>query len=177
MAFLNQTFDATSVEPAQPMELLPPGDYPVQIIESEMAETHTGGQMLKLTLEVTEGHPNARRRLWDNLNLVNANPQAVEIAQRTLSAICHATGKLQVSDSEQLHFIPMVAKVAVEEDRRDSHLAPHERRKQNKVKGYKAAGGVMPAARPAAAPPRQAGPPPAQNKPAASAAPPWRRTA
>jgi hypothetical protein len=34
------------------------------------------------------------RKIFDRLNLVNAEPdQAVEIAQRTLSAICHATGQ------------------------------------------------------------------------------------
>jgi hypothetical protein len=38
----------------------------------------------------------------------------VEIAQRTLSAICHATGKMQVTDSEQLHLIPMLADVTVQ---------------------------------------------------------------
>jgi hypothetical protein len=44
---------------------------------------------------------------------VNNNPKAVEIAQQTLSAICRATGQLQVSDSEQLHLKPMTITVAV----------------------------------------------------------------
>jgi hypothetical protein len=30
-----------------------------------------------------------------------------------LSAICHATGKLQVNDSEDLHLIPMTIQVGV----------------------------------------------------------------
>lgn len=176
MANLGQTFDATSVEPSQPFELLPPGEYTAQIIESEMATTRAGdGQMLKLTLEITEG-AHQGRRLWDNLNLVNRNPQTEEIARRTLSAICHATGKLQVSDSEELHFIPMVVKVEVEADSRDKDLLPAERRKQNKVKGYKAAGNAPQAARPAPMQQRQAAPPPVAQKPA-TAAPPWRRTA
>ena len=37
----------------------------------------------------------------------------MEIAQRTLSAICHATGRMQVQDSEELHLIPMIADVTV----------------------------------------------------------------
>jgi hypothetical protein len=37
----------------------------------------------------------------------------VEIAQRTLSAICHATGKMHVSDSEELHMIPMTIQVKI----------------------------------------------------------------
>ena len=38
---------------------------------------------------------------------------AVQIAQRTLSSICRAVGKLQVSNSEQLHLIPLIADVRV----------------------------------------------------------------
>jgi hypothetical protein len=173
MAFLGNTFDANSVEPSAPREIIPPGEYVVQIVESEMAETKAGdGQMLKLTLDIIDG-PHTGRKLWDRLNLVNRNAQAVEIAQRTLSAICHATGKLQVSDSEQLHFIPMIAVVKVKpagDDKQGIH-----REARNEVGGYKPANGATRTA-PAAAPARQA-PPPTQAKPAASAAPPWRRTA
>jgi hypothetical protein len=35
------------------------------------------------------------------------------MAQRTLSAICHATGELHVSDSEDLHFKPMTIRVSI----------------------------------------------------------------
>ena len=174
MASLN--FDANSVEPSQPRELLPPGKYLAQIIESEMKDTQAGGKMLALTLEITDG-PHARRRLWDNLNLVNNNPKAVEIAQRTLSAICHAIGKMQVNDSEELHFRPMLLSVEVEPDSRDKHLNPDDpaRRYQNKVKGYAKADGSV--AAPVQTAPRPANnPPPAQARPAA-ADPPWRRSA
>jgi hypothetical protein len=58
--------------------------------------------------------PYQGRKLFDRLNLVNANPQTVEIAQRTLSAICHATGRMQVQDSEELHLIPLMADVQVQ---------------------------------------------------------------
>ena len=113
MALLNGTFDAGSVEPAKPFEPLPAGKYRAQIVESEMAATRAGdGQMLKLTLEILDG-PHAHRKLWDQLNLVNPNQQTMEIAQRTLSAICHATGRLQVQDSAELHLIPMIADVTV----------------------------------------------------------------
>ena len=51
--------------------------------------------------------------VFDQLNLVNQNPTTVEIAQRALSAICHATGKLQVADSADLHLIPITSQVTV----------------------------------------------------------------
>lgn len=188
MASLNGTFDASGVEPAAPMELLPPGRYVAQIVQSEMQPTKAGdGQLLWLELEVLDG-PHRGRKIWDRLNLANRNQQTVEIAQRQLSAICHAVGQIQVSDSEQLHFRPVLVTLVVEPDSRDAHLPVEERRKQNKVKGYSPAGGVAAPARMAppppvqqAAPPPQqqyaAAPPPAPRQPAPGAAPPpWRRT-
>ena len=101
MAKLGATFDATGIEPIQPLELLPPGKYIAQIVSSEMRLTKDGkGQYLFLEMDVLEG-PYQGRKLFDRLNLVNANTQTVEIAQRTLSAICHATGRMQVEDSER----------------------------------------------------------------------------
>ncbi len=126
MAQLGGTFDASQVDPNQPHEALPPGDYRVQIIASEMRVTKAGnGQYLWMELEVLDGVM-AGKKLFDRLNLVNPNRQAEEIAQRTLSAICHAVGRMQVADSEELHFKPMVVKVAVDKEG------------YNQTKGYKA---------------------------------------
>lgn len=174
MAQLNDTFDATGVAPAAPLDLLPPGRYVAQIVNSEMRVTRTGsGQYLWLELDVLDG-PHQGRKIWDQINLVNPNQQTVEIAQRTLSAICHAVGQLQVSDSEQLHFRPLQVTLAVEVDGREKHLPPQEQRKQNRVKGYSpvaplTAPRATPVARPAAPPPRPAPTP-------GSTTPPWRRT-
>jgi hypothetical protein len=113
MAHLGATFDATTVDPAAGFELFPVGKYVVQIVASEMRPTKDGGgQYLWLELDVLEG-PLMGRKLFDRLNLVNASAQTVEIAQRTLSAICHATGRLQVQDSADLHLIPMIADVTI----------------------------------------------------------------
>ena len=93
MANLGTTFDATSIEPAKAFEVLPPGQYPAQIVDSETRVTKDGnGQYLWLEIDMLDG-PYKGRKLFDRLNLINANPTTVEIAQRTLSAICHATGR------------------------------------------------------------------------------------
>jgi hypothetical protein len=114
MANLGTTFDATTIEPAKGYEVLPPGKYPAQIVNSETRVTKDGmGQYLYVEIDVLDG-PYKGRKLFDRLNLVNANPQTVEIAQRTLSAICHATGRMQVQDSEELHLIPFIADVQVQ---------------------------------------------------------------
>ena len=113
MARFDTSFDATSVEPTTAYELLPAGKYRAQIVESEMRVTKNGmGQFLWLMLDILEGEHKGRK-IFDQLNLVNPNPTTVEIAQRTLSAICHATGRMHVSDSEELHLIPMTIQVKV----------------------------------------------------------------
>jgi hypothetical protein len=113
MARFDTSFDATSVEPTSAQELLPTGKYRAQIVESEMRVTKNGmGQFLWLMLDILEGEHKGRK-IFDQLNLVNPNPTTVEIAQRTLSAICHATGKMHVSDSEELHLIPMTIQVKI----------------------------------------------------------------
>jgi hypothetical protein len=180
MASLNGTFDATEVAPAVPLEVLPPGKYLAHLIESEMLPTKAGdGQLLKLVFEVLEG-PSARRKIFDQLNLVNRNEQTVEIAQRTLSAICHAVGQVHVSDSEQLHFKPVVVTLRVEPAGLDKYGVHREAR--NKVAGYSAvsasASGTSTAPRPVSPGPRPAvaAPPPAART-GAAATPPWRRNA
>ena len=177
MALLNGTFDATEVAPAVPLEVLPPGKYLAHLIESEMLPTKAGdGQLLKLVFEVLEG-PAARRRIFDQLNLVNRNEQTVEIAQRTLSAICHAVGQVHVSDSEQLHFKPLIVTQKVEPAGNDKYGVYREAR--NKVGGYSAAGpstANSTAPRPAAPGPRPAATaPPPTMRTGAAATPPWRR--
>ena len=96
------------------------------------------GQMLWLDMEVPEGTCRSRH-VYDHLNLVNPNPTAEDIAQRTLSAICHAVGKLQVRESEELHFLPMLIRVAVQPSG------------YNAVKGYKAVQRTLRVPTPAAA--------------------------
>jgi hypothetical protein len=85
MARFDTAFDATGIEPTTAYEILPAGKYRAQIVESEMRVTKNGmGQYLWLMLDILEG-PQQGRKVFDQLNLVNANPTTVEIAQRTLS--------------------------------------------------------------------------------------------
>jgi hypothetical protein len=115
------TFDATAVESNAPFQVLDPGRYRVQIIASEMRTTKDGqGKYLRLELEVLEGE-HCGRKLFDRLNLVNANQTTVEIAKRTLSSICHAVGKSKIEDSEELHFIPLSVDVRVQPSKNERY--------------------------------------------------------
>ncbi|MEN9923985.1 MAG: hypothetical protein RL268_111 [Pseudomonadota bacterium] len=138
MAYLGGAFDASQVEPKGDYSPVPPGEYKVQIITSDFVETaNRTGHMLKLEMEIIEGEQSGRR-LYDRLNLDNPSAQAQEIGQRTLSAICHAVGKLSVQDSDELHMQPMIAVVGVKEARtgKDGRMYGTS----NEIRTYKALG-------------------------------------
>jgi hypothetical protein len=161
MADLGQ-FDPSQVQDEE-RELLDPGVYTAQIIESDLVATKNGtGQMLKLTFEVIDG-PSAKRRVWENLNIQNQNQQAQEIAQRSLKRICSAVGHAGVlRNSDELHFKPLRIRVAVEEDK-SGQYGP-----QNRVKGFEPVTG-------AATPANSGGykPPQEQQRAAAGGGRPW----
>ena len=105
-------FDANTVQPTS-FDVLPAGEYDAVIVASSMEPTSNGqGKYLKLELQVLNG-PYQNRKLFDNLNLENANAKAVEIARGTLSAVCRAVGVLTPKDSSELHDKPMRVKVKV----------------------------------------------------------------
>ncbi len=176
MAYLpGGSFNAADVDPSSPREILPKGEYRVHIVKSDLAQTQKGGTMLVLEFDVLDGEHQGRK-VWDRINLVNANETAQRIGQQTLSAICRATGVMNLTDSEHLHFKPLVALVAVEFDSRDVGLPEADRRMQNTVKGYKHADGSAikadgaPASTAQAAPVAQAATPAAGGK-----TPSWKR--
>ncbi len=116
MANLNG-FNANNVDPATDFEPIPAGKYVAIVTGSEMKPTKSGsGHFLELTFQVIDG-PYKNRMLWSRLNLDNPNPQAVQIAQGELSAICRAVGVMQPKDSIELHNLPLV--ITVKCKRRD----------------------------------------------------------
>lgn len=169
MAFLGGTFDATQVEPSGDYTPVPAGEYKAQVVASSMEENSAKtGSFLKLELEIIEGDQ-AGRKLFDRLNLDNPNAQAVEIAQRQLSALCHAVGRLSVSDSDDLHMIPLIAVVKVDPPRsaNGKDYGP-----SNSIGTYKPLGGGA-----ASAPAKSGFTQDASKKPAADSTPPWKKKA
>jgi len=125
MANLGGTFDATKVEPSEDRGALAPGEYLMAIAKSDIRNTKSGKPfsksptgyeaLLEAELEVMDG-PRKGARAWARLNLWNSNAQAVEIAEREFSAICHACGKLRVSDTSELHGILIVVRMGKRKD-------------------------------------------------------------
>lgn len=114
MANLGGTYQADANNVAGDYTPVPPGDYVVQIESSDIKDAKTSGnRFIELELVIIEG-PEAGRKLTDRLNLWNSNQKAVDIAQRSMNALCVAVGKLAVGDTNELHGIPMVAVVKVD---------------------------------------------------------------
>ena len=128
-----QGFNAQEVEPQSSFDPIPAGEYTAMITDSEMKPTKNGaGEYLQLVFDICDGEHEGRK-VFARLNLNNPNQTAVEIAQRELSAICHAVGVLTPNDSSDLHDKPMTIKVKI---RQSPGYDP-----QNEISAYKALGG------------------------------------
>lgn len=150
-----QGFNAAEIEPTGSYDPIPAGWYKVVFTSAEEKPTKAQtGSYLQLSVEVIEGEHQGRK-LVERLNLNNPNQTAVEIAQRTLSAICRAIGVMTPRDSSDLLNKPLMAKVAVKP-------AEGAYSASNEIKGYEAPNSAGMATPPAAAP-------------VASSTPPWKR--
>lgn len=108
-----QGFDANAVEPQGTREPVPAGWYKAVITASEEKPTKAQtGSYLQLTIEIVEGDHQGRK-VFERLNLKNPNSTAVEIAQRTLSSLCRATGVMTPRNSDDLHDKVVMIKVKV----------------------------------------------------------------
>jgi hypothetical protein len=129
MADLNG-FDANTVEPSSPLEILPAGDYLAAIVESEKRATSKGdGAYHNFTFQILDG-AHKGRKVWARLNLDNKNNQAVQIARAELSAICRAVGVMQPKDSVDLHNLPLIISVKCRKRADTGDIV-------NEIKGYK----------------------------------------
>lgn len=125
-------FDTSSVEPAAGFYALPAGWYPVQVSNAEIQDTKSGtGKYLKLELEVI-GDIHSGRKVFARMNIVNPNPQAVQIAMRELAAVGQALNLAAITDTAELIGGQLQVKLVVK--------AEAGQEPQNEVKGYKALG-------------------------------------
>lgn len=94
---------------------LPDGRYKAQLTASEVKQTKAGGLMLKLTWDILEKEY-AGRKVFGQLNIVNASEKAQQIGRGQLSALAKACGKTGIpEDSMELHDIPHVIKLVTVE--------------------------------------------------------------
>jgi hypothetical protein len=108
---LIQAFNANNYDPTQGVGGLPIGRHPVVICASEIKGTKdNSGGFLQLDLRIIDGPQQGTVGAY-RLNLYNSSQQAVDIANKQMSAVCHVTGVFNVTDSQQLHDIPFIVEV------------------------------------------------------------------
>lgn len=129
-------FDASKVDPFVEFQPIPAGDYLGALVESELKEAkqNNANKYINAKFQIIDG-PHKGVHVWEIFNLVNANDQAVAIAQAKLSSLCRAVGVLQPRSTADLYNKPVVLKLTVEErsDKKGSY--------NNKIADFKPAGG------------------------------------
>jgi len=127
---VDMQYDASEHQSEDIFEPIPAGWYECFVSDTEIRETKSGnGRYLQVELTVESGDYRGRR-LWDRLNLWNPNQTAVDIANRQFSQLIRACGMVKIEDSEQIHNIPVLAKVKIQ-PARDEYDA------SNTIGGYK----------------------------------------
>jgi hypothetical protein len=115
--------DFDAVEPTdfapRTFEALPFGDYTAMITDTVLKDTKSGtGQYIALTMEIIDGSYSGRK-IWDNLNVKNANPTAEKIAQASLTRYFQSCGQdlERGADTTALYNIPFKLTLGI--DRND----------------------------------------------------------
>ena len=110
MVALGTTFDARKIAPYEPAGAVWEGRVPVIITKTEIKPTaaNDGQHFLALHVKALDA-PYMGQENTIRLNLYNRSAQAVDIAQRQLSSICHVTGSMDVTDADQLMNKPFIS--------------------------------------------------------------------
>ena len=114
---------------------LPAGTYQAVITNSEMKPTKKGGEYLSLTIEIIAGQYKGRK-VFDNLNMKNANPETEKIARIQLANICRCVGIINIRDSSELHNKPLQVRLAIKPETPEYPAG-------NQVKGWEPMGGTV----------------------------------
>lgn len=165
-------FDARQVEPTSYAPVPPLADYHVVIVDSEPKQNNAGtGGYLEFTLQILDAGPYQNLKVPHRLNLFHPTQATVEMAYRSLSAICHCVGVFNLQDARQLHNIPFMAKIGPQKDNPQYANVFAVMDQRGNVNGQAPAGAAAPVA--AAAPPAAAPWAPPAAPPAAAAPPAW----
>jgi hypothetical protein len=175
-------FNAENVNPNEGtgFQIIPKGNYLMLIEKTEINESEDKTALyFKAQVSIVDG-PYERQKLFPRITLQHPNETAQRIGQSQFSQLCHAIGKLNIKDTDELTLIPFIGRVDVVNEWKalkikvDSGKASE---KQTKRFDYLEANGYrddtneireyMPAAGKAAAPATR----PASTAPAADARP------
>lgn len=106
-------FNANEVSSESGFDPIPPGEYVIKVNDTQEKVAKSGGKYIWIEHIILEGQYKDRR-LYNNLNLWNENATAKKIADAQLSQLCKATGQISLTNTVQLHGIPIRVKVGLD---------------------------------------------------------------
>lgn len=131
MASLNFNVNDAPVDESDEFSPLPAGVYEMEVNASAVNDNKAGtGCYLKVELAVTRGDYKGRL-VFDYINFQHEKEQVAGIGKRQLASLIRACGKTEMSDSSELHGVPMRVKLAVEKAKPGSDYGD-----SNRVKKY-----------------------------------------
>jgi hypothetical protein len=114
LAALTKAFDPTQHDTEQnDFELLPNGTMRLEVSASDIKE-EDGNKALNITIDVIEPVEYAKRRFFAWMDLEHREADKQERGQKDFAKLCRAIWGAEVpivEDTEQLHFLPFVARV------------------------------------------------------------------
>lgn len=113
--------------------VVPKGTYLVQVEKSELADTKSGGQMIKVQFNIVGEQQNGRK-LFEQYNIANKNPEAVKIGLGKIKSLILASGAnmSKFTSPDQLIGLECLVNVKTYED---------EYGEKNGITNYKKLGG------------------------------------
>jgi hypothetical protein len=108
------TKDVTPSDNSAALTPIPNGDYYLMATTAQVRPTKDGrGQLVFAEFTVMEG-PYAKRKIFQNFNIVNPNEIAQNIGRAQLKAWCEACGKYACEDTDELLNAPFKGRVGIE---------------------------------------------------------------
>ena len=133
VSFGDSGFDATAPENQRASSVVPAGEYPAIMVESERKATNAGdGHYLKTKFQIVSGEFQ-NRTVFKNFNLwlPAHKEQALQIARGEFSEFCRAVGVPNPKDSAELDDKVCLVKVKVRVDKSGQYDD------QNDIGGFK----------------------------------------
>lgn len=143
------SFNARTVKPSEGTNpTVPAGWYNATVTKGELKTTKgaSPGEALVIGFQIDDG-PQAGGHVTNKFTISNKNPEAVRIGQSDLSALCHATGRLDVSNDQVFNGARVQIKVGFE---KQSAAQLEKYGEKNKVSAFKAIDGALPNTAPSA---------------------------
>lgn len=110
-ANLSETQEFGSYQP------VPPGEYEVEIINSDIKQTRSGENQVVFIYEIANGDYRGMQ-VFDRLSLFSMDPRVKEMSQRKLKTIaisCGLPNPNYVADTAEFHGRHMITKLAIRE--------------------------------------------------------------